>query len=552
MRFGRKSRKPTTSLGCLRNWGAGNVKKRCWIIGNGPSLAGVDLSLLRDEDTFGCNCIFKVFEPTYYCLSDPIIMKIHRIDLENILPHSRFFIKKGIDVRRPCTFMEVNNDVYREIQKEEEKSGERISEDVRDRMIREEDNKFLECENYDLTLKTAPWARSVVMEMCFPIAVSMGYKEIFLLGCDATNNGHFYGRGDGQSNCEYSLKERQWVKTKELCEKNGVTVVNCSKGSKVPIFDKMDYREVLKKKSDVAEFVAEFTTNHMGNLNVLLRMVEKAAWAGADFIKMQKKDVKSFYERSKLEAEYESPYGHTYEDYRTIFEFGDEDYERFDKACCDHGIQWFTTIQDIPSLLWMLKYDLPMYKVASCNSSNMELLSEVSKLVGKDKRIIVSVAGKTLDQVRQTIDMFPKHRMNVLHCVAEYPCLPVNCRLGNIAKLKEEFEDERISIGYSGHESGFVPTLAAISLGASMIERHFCLSRHSFVHHIECSLEPDEFKGMVRAARGNDLEEVWRPQLPSKATDCSFGMSEMEYNFLEKKTYGDDYLRAKRGSRLDP
>ena len=79
------------------------------------------------------------------------------------------------------------------------------------------------------------------------------------------------------------------------------------------------------------KFVAEFTTNHMGNLNVLLRMAERAAEAGCDLIKMQKKDVESFYSQAKLDAPYESPYGHTYRDYRSIFEFGVEDFGRFDR-----------------------------------------------------------------------------------------------------------------------------------------------------------------------------------------------------------------------------
>ena len=67
--------------------------------------------------------------------------------------------------------------------------------------------------------------------------------------------------------------------------------------------------------------------------------------------------------------------------------------------------------------------------------------------------------------------------------------------------MKREFGDERIKIGYSGHETGIEPSLAAIALGAEMVERHFALSRRSFVHHIECSLEPDEYQRMVAIAR---------------------------------------------------
>src|SRR5688572_29339755 len=96
----------------------------------------------------------------------------------------------------------------------------------------------------------------------------------------------------------------------------------------------------------MVEFVAEFTTNHMGNLNALLRMVDHAAEAGADFIKMQKKDVETFYPKDKLDAPFKSPYGRTYRDYRTMLEFGEDDFDRFDVRCRDRAIPWFCTVQD--------------------------------------------------------------------------------------------------------------------------------------------------------------------------------------------------------------
>lgn len=296
----------------------------------------------------------------------------------------------------------------------------------------------------------------------------------------------------------------------------------------------------------MVEFVAEFTTNHMGNLNVLLHMVEKAAQSGASYIKMQKKEVESFYDKEKLDSEFHSPYGHTYRDYRTIFEFNDEDYHRFDAKCKEYNIKWFTTVQDIPSLHWMLKYDLDMYKVASCNSNNIELLKEIEKNVPKDKRIVISVAGRSLKEIENAINIFPNHGLNILHCVAEYPCSYQNLRLGNIKKLIDNFSSKIIKIGYSGHEKGIIPSIAAIDLGAQMIERHFCLSRHSFVHHIECSLEPCEFEYLVNIVRNQkDLVSMWKKHLPDISLKSYFGMSDLEREFLEKNKYGRKYLIAK-------
>jgi N-acetylneuraminate synthase len=292
-------------------------------------------------------------------------------------------------------------------------------------------------------------------------------------------------------------------------------------------------------------FIAEFTTNHMGNLNILLRMVEKAAYAGCDYIKMQKKDVETFYSKEKLDVPYISPYGKTYRDYRTIFEFVEEDFDRLNRKCQDLGIQWFSTVQDIPSLHFMLRYNLPIYKVASCNARNIDFLQEVARNVPASKAIVLSVAGSTLDEIEKSLNIFHKHRVHLLHCVAEYPCPPESLRLGNILVLKEYFACERISIGYSGHEEGITPTLAAIALGSTMIERHFSLSRHSFVHHIECSLEPQEYKELIdMVCRGVDLQLCY-DRLPPAAFASGFGMSDVERSFLIDHTYGRNYIKEK-------
>lgn len=293
------------------------------------------------------------------------------------------------------------------------------------------------------------------------------------------------------------------------------------------------------------EFVAEFTTNHMGNLNVLLRMVESATWAGADLIKMQKKNVETFYSQEKLNSSYESPYGKTYRDYRSIFEFDHEDYQRFDIKCEAENIPWFSTIQDATSYDFMAPYDLPIYKVASINARNHDFLRATAERIPADKRIVISVAGSELRQIEQAIELFPHHRINILHCVAQYPCPFDQLRLGNIPVLKRHFGDDRIKVGYSGHETGIEPSLAAIALGAEMVERHFALSRHSFVHHIECSLEPDEFQKMVAIARSVKDLSGYIEKLPREALASSFGMSSTEKDFLVDHQYGRKYLHDK-------
>lgn len=292
------------------------------------------------------------------------------------------------------------------------------------------------------------------------------------------------------------------------------------------------------------EFICEFTTNHMGNLNLLLEMVKKAAETGADYIKMQKKDVDSFYSKQKLDSIYKSPYGKTYRDYRKVFEFNKRDFDIFDQECKKNNIEWFATAQDYPSLEFLLEYNLPMYKIASCNADKIDFLKDCSKLIPKDKTVIVSCAGRSFSDIDNLVSIFNGYKMIINHCVAEYPCKEENLRLGNISWLRDFVKTENIKVGYSGHEEGYISALAAIELGAECIEKHFCLSRDSFVHHIECSLKPNEFKSMVDLSKHIEYgQRIYCDKLKKEAFFVKDGMSTMEEAFLKRNKYGSDFLK---------
>jgi sialic acid synthase SpsE len=291
----------------------------------------------------------------------------------------------------------------------------------------------------------------------------------------------------------------------------------------------------------MVELVAELTTNHMGNLNVLLAMVDAAKESGASCVKMQKKDVETFYSQEKLDVQFESPYGSTYREYRKMFEFGADDWRRFRRHCKLLGLPWFSTVQDLPSLDFLIEnIGGKRYKVSSSLARNMPFLRSVANNLSgiAADEIVLSVAGSTLKEIEASLDVFRDfQRVWLLHCVAQYPCPVEDLRLGNIPELCKQFRTDRVRIGYSGHEEGWQPSVAAVHLGAEMVERHFCLSRHSFVHHIECSLTPLEFAAMRRA-----IETSKDTNLPLSAYSVQFGMSNEERLFLENQTYACDRL----------
>ena len=220
----------------------------------------------------------------------------------------------------------------------------------------------------------------------------------------------------------------------------------------------------------------------------------------------------------------------------------------FDQECRKIGMPWFTTVQDEISIDFMKDYKIDLFKVASVNSHNKKFLEKLRDTISKEKILIISVAGKTLKQIEETVNFFKDYNLYILHCVAEYPCKDTNLRLGNIPILIKNFKTDKIKIGYSGHEEGIIPSLAAIKLGAQLVERHFAISRDSFVHHIECSLTANEFKDLVVKSKDNNLEK-YIGDLNEKSYECHFGMTEMEESFLLNSQYGKDYIKDKYTSK---
>ena len=273
----------------------------------------------------------------------------------------------------------------------------------------------------------------------------------------------------------------------------------------------------------------------MGNFHVLCHMATLAKEMGCDWIRVPRKNIATFYPKEKQEAHYDSemPYGRTYGVWRNMFEFTDNEFYNFDKYCKELHLPWFTTIMDWDSFTFFdAAFQLPAYKIASCNARNKPFLTKLAEHIPRNARIVASVAGSTLEQVGELIDIFPEHKMTIMHCVAEYPVPTAHLRLGNISVLRETFESARVSIGYSGHEMELAPSVIAARLGAVLIERHFTLQRHKLFPRANVALEPDEFATLIKMVRSSS--EVI---LPAEAFRVQFGMSEGEKNFLPLQEY---------------
>lgn len=293
-------------------------------------------------------------------------------------------------------------------------------------------------------------------------------------------------------------------------------------------------------------FVAELCVNHLGSLNLAKRMITVAAEIGCDFVKLHHKDVDSFYTPEKLAQPYTSPFGKTWGEYRRMFEFDADDFRRIDDHCAEVGIGWFATAQDLPSLEFLVQFDLPMYKIASCNARNEAMVRAMAEMTDPDALIVLSVGGSTLNEIGHALDWLSGRYVYLLHCVSEYPCHESRLRLGNIPVLKGLFEDEKVKVGFSSHEVGTDVTYAALSMDIAMLERHFALSRHSFVHGIECAIEPQEYAEVIARYRaGEDFLDYATRRISPEAMRHDFGMSDLEHDFLVDQKYGVKFIPKK-------
>jgi len=264
----------------------------------------------------------------------------------------------------------------------------------------------------------------------------------------------------------------------------------------------------------MVEFIAEFTNYHMGNFHLLMNMLDYAKALDVDYVRIPRKNVDTFYSQEELVAPVpincKLPYGLTYGEYRKVFEFTEDEFDKFDQRCNEYNLEWFSTPQDRESFEFLKKYKLNKWKVASCNCANIDYLKYVKSMTKEDDEIFISTGGARYEDIENIVSMFDDRKLCIMHCVSEYPTQQVNMKLGNITRLIDDFKSNNVRIGYSGHELGYQPTIAAIDLGAEVVERHFIIKKHDLFPRVNCALDVNEYAELIAISRsGKKLEEYY-------------------------------------------
>lgn len=265
--------------------------------------------------------------------------------------------------------------------------------------------------------------------------------------------------------------------------------------------------------------IAEIGINHDGSVETALDLVDGAVRAGCDAVKFQKRTPTVCVPRQHWNVERETPWGRmTYIEYRHRIELDEDGFARIDAHCRARGIPWFASCWDVESVALVERFDPPCHKVASACLTDDDLL-RAKRATGKP--IILSTGMSTVAEIDRAVDVLGTTDLLLAHSTSTYPCEPDELNLRAMGTLAARFPT--CPVGYSGHELALAPTVAAVALGATFVERHITLDRTRWGTDHAASLELDGFAELVRQIRvveralGDGIKRVYDRELPQRA-----------------------------------
>jgi N-acetylneuraminate synthase len=264
--------------------------------------------------------------------------------------------------------------------------------------------------------------------------------------------------------------------------------------------------------------IAEIGINHNGSLDIAKRLIDGALLAGADAVKFQKRTPEKCVPRDQWNLERDTPWGRmTYIDYRRKVEFGPREYGEIDRYCAERKMLWFASCWDEESVDFMESFNPPCYKVASASLTDTPLLM---KKRSTGKPLILSTGMSTSEEIDTAVNAVGRENLLIAHATSSYPCPIEHLNLNMIRTLKAQYPD--CPIGYSGHETGLAPTWAAVTLGATFIERHITLDRAMWGSDQAASVEINGLFRLVGNIRdierslGDGVKRIYEGELAAR------------------------------------
>lgn len=249
--------------------------------------------------------------------------------------------------------------------------------------------------------------------------------------------------------------------------------------------------------------IAEAGVNHNGDIEIAKALIDAAADAGADIVKFQTFDADRLVTKNARKADYQMKATATNESQRDMLkrlELSPVMHEELIAHAVRRGIEFFSTAFDLDSLDYLLGLDMSRIKVPSGELTNLPYLRKVG---GAGKPVILSTGMANLGEIEAALAALeaagtPRHKITVLHCSTEYPAPMAEVNLQAMPSMARAFG---VQVGYSDHTEGIEVAIAAVALGACVIEKHFTLDRVLPGPDHRASIEPEELARMVRSIR---------------------------------------------------
>ena len=249
--------------------------------------------------------------------------------------------------------------------------------------------------------------------------------------------------------------------------------------------------------------IAEAGVNHNGDLEIAKELIHQAAIAGADLVKFQTFTVAKLLTLEAPKAAYQQdPNALTTSNYEMLesLELSKNDHLELIQECNKHGIEFFSTAFDEASLSFLLELGMSKIKIPSGEITNKPLLEFIAQF---DMPVIMSTGMADMNEIQRAIEVLSNNKLTrenitILHCTSQYPASFENINLRAITSMKKKFN---LNIGYSDHTLGAEASIAAVSLGASIIEKHITLDSNMPGPDHKASMEPKDFQDMVSAIR---------------------------------------------------
>ena len=245
--------------------------------------------------------------------------------------------------------------------------------------------------------------------------------------------------------------------------------------------------------------VAEIGLNHVGDIDIAQMLMDEAKEAGFDAVKFQKRTPEVCTPKSQWDKMRETPIGYvSYIEYRKWIEFWSPEYDMIAGHALDLGILWSASVWDEPSVDFLMEYDPPFIKIPSACITDLSLLKKIRET---GKPIVMSTGMSTMNEIYRAVACFLDRRLAILHCTSTYPAPDSEINLRMITTLQNDRTFTGVPIGYSGHEVSLTQSIAAVALGAQIVERHVTLDRTMWGGDQAASIEPNGMKLLVKRIR---------------------------------------------------